>query len=121
MNEQDQEGTTLEDRVNDRLTDLGIAITDLRRPRKLLDIAAIRAFLAQVVTQYEQTAPTVSRWADELYIRLGEDLSCVRVVELVTAAALFEEGQWEHPNFAASRIYHLMESLGQDVTGHAGF
>lgn len=79
MNEQEQAGTPLEDRVNARLADLGIAITDLRCPRKLLDSAAIQAFLAQVVTQYEQTAPMVSRWANTLYIRLDEDLSSVRV------------------------------------------
>ena len=87
----------------------------------LMDIKAIRKYLSHIVVQYEITAPTVSRWADDLYIRLNEDLYNVRVIEIVQAQLLLEEGAWEHPNFAANKIYKLMHELGQDTTGHAGY
>ena len=87
----------------------------------MIDIKVIRKFLETVVFQYEKSASTVSGWADDLYIRLGEDTSSVRVNELITAQSLLQEGQWENPNYAANRIYHLMDSLGQDTTGHLGF
>lgn len=85
------------------------------------NIKEIRAFLALVVVQYLPSAPTVSDWANDLYIRLAEKMDEVRLVEIVTAQMLLEEGQWLHPNFAANRIYHLMNRLGQDTTGHIGY
>ena len=87
----------------------------------MINLKALRDFLARVVMQYEKSAPTVSRWADDLYIRVGEDIRSIQLVELLQAQALLENGQWEQPNYAANRIYKLMDSLGQDVTGHAGF
>ena len=86
-----------------------------------IDIIAIRQFLAEVVMHYEHSAPTVSRWADDLYIRLGEDVSGVRVSEIVTAGKLTINEQWALPNWAANIIYKQMDALGQDTTGHAGF
>ena len=87
----------------------------------MIDIIAIRQFLAEIVFHYETSAPTVSRWADDLYIRLGEDVSGVRVSEIVTAQKLTIDGQWALPTYAANMIYHAMDALGQDTTGHAGF
>lgn len=87
----------------------------------MLDIEEIRLFLVSVEAHYEKSAPTVSRWADDLYIRLGDDLSSVRVIELLHAQALYQDEEWQHPNYAANRIYKLMHELGQDTTGHAGF
>ncbi len=89
--------------------------------RPLIDLDAISQHLTAVVMQYELSAPTVSQWADTLYMTMQEDVGKVTLREVLTASALLEEGKWEHPNMAASRIYHLMESLGQDTTGHAGF
>jgi len=87
----------------------------------MIDLEAIQAFLARVVAHYEKTAPTVSRWADDLYTRLNEDSYSVRLVEVMQAQALLEEGRWERADFAANRVYKLMNALGQDTTGHAGY
>ena len=45
----------------------------------------------------------------------------VRMIEFEAALSLFEEGKWELPGFAANQIFHLMNELKQDTTGHAGF
>ena len=87
----------------------------------MIDLEAIQAFLVHVVAHYEKTAPTVSRWADDLYTRLSDDPYSVRLVEVMQAQALLESDVWEHPNLAANRVYKLMTALGQDTTGHAGY
>lgn len=87
----------------------------------LIDVKAIQQFLAEVVRHYETSAPTVSRWADDLYIRLNEDIYSVTFGEVLRAQTLRENGIWEHPNFAANRVFHLMTVLKQDTTGYAGF
>ncbi len=79
------------------------------------------AFLTEVCEHYEKTAPTVCAYANDLYIRIGERTDHVRLSELSCVAKLREDGLWEHPNFAANRIYHLMARLGMDVTRQAGF
>ena len=87
----------------------------------MIDIEAIQAFLVRVVAQYEKTAPTVSRWADDLHTRLSDDPYSVRLVEVMQAQALLENDVWERADFAANRVYKLMSALGQDTTGHAGY
>ncbi len=86
-----------------------------------IDIKSSHKFLEVVVRQYEKSAPTVSRWADDLYIRLHDDIRHVLLIELITAQSLLEENTWVHPHLAANRIYKLMEEPGQDTTGHAGY
>lgn len=84
----------------------------------------IRHFLENVVKYYEQSSPTVSFWANDLYIRLDEELDDVRLSEVLTAQSLNKEGAidgWMEPSLAANTIYKLMNRLGQDTTGHAGF
>ncbi len=88
-----------------------------------MDWELIDGMAKDVVYHYEKTAPTVSRWADELYMRLNEDPAHVRVAELMLLEDLWPETGKEpvHPNIAANRVYKMMHRLGQDTTGHAGF
>lgn len=87
----------------------------------IFDFDAAARALEALVFLYEQSAPTVSRWADGLYRRLHGDeegevlLSEVRAVEELAGlgGAL--------PNQAANVVFKLMRRLGQDTTGHAGF
>ena len=78
-------------------------------------------FLTDAVVHYEKSAPLVSGYLDELYIRIGEKPDDVRLSELAAVSALLDGGQWEQPNYAANRIYKLACRLGRDVTGWAGF
>jgi hypothetical protein len=87
----------------------------------LIDFDAIGRLLAEAVAHYGWSAPTVAAYLDGLYVRLREDPDHVALSELVALARLKEEGQWEHPNFAANRVYHLMRRLGMDASGHVGF
>lgn len=86
-----------------------------------LDVEAIRKYLESVVVQYEKSAPAVSQWADNLYIRLHEDVYNVRIAEILQAQMLHADDCWEHANFAQNRIYKLMDTLGQDTTGMNDF
>ncbi len=92
-----------------------------KEARPLIDLDAISKHLSMVATHYERTAPTVSHWADTLFMTMQEDVGNVTLREIITASALLEEGQWEQPSFAANRIYKLMENMHKDATGYAGF
>lgn len=84
----------------------------------------IDGMLVDAVSHYAKSAPTVSRWANDLYERLRDDPDHVRVGELHVIEDLWGGGSeptWMHPNTAANRVYKLMSRLGQDTTGHAGF
>lgn len=94
---------------------------DPQSTQPLIDLGAIATYLIHVVQQYETSAPTVSAWADALYITLSEDPGKATVRELLTAQDLCEAGIWEHPKLAANRIYKLMHAMGKDTTGQLGF
>lgn len=79
--------------------------------REQLDAAATK-----VCALYEKTAPTVSEWADWLYSAPDADVTLYDLFTLQTIAN--EEPQ---ANYAANRIYHLMERKGLPTIGHAGF
>jgi hypothetical protein len=89
--------------------------------RKCLDTDAIEGFLAEAVEHYATSAPTVADHLDDLYMRFKGDGSEVTLLELVGVLRLREEGEWEHPNYAANRIYKLRDRLGMDTTGQVGF
>lgn len=82
---------------------------------------AIRSRLEEIAEYYDKMAPTVCDWANGLYARLGDEPDNVRLSELVAVEWFREAGQWENPNVAANRIYKLMNRLGQNTEGHAGF
>lgn len=81
----------------------------------------VQANLTEIANHYEHSAPTVTTWANDLYIRLGESLDKVTVLEIMAVDQFRESDQWEPSSFAANRVYKLMNRLGQDTTGHAGF
>lgn len=84
----------------------------------LFDYEATRTHLEQAVAHYKKTAPAYFiQYLDGLYVRLYEKPESVSVLEVVTVGRLLEEGEWEHPNYAVNRLYHMMDRLGMDTTG----
>lgn len=92
-------------------------------PKPMLDFDAIRDALSRVVEHYEKTAPVVSGWADDVYIRLNGQADKVVVSELMFAQRLIgQDGEdWMRSDYAANQLYHLLHRLGRDTTGMAGF
>lgn len=85
------------------------------------DIVIFREFLEKLVKQYENTAPTVAQYCDDLYIRVG-DRAPVNLEEIIVVTRLLVEPErFESPNIAANQLYKLQNRLGQDTTGHAGY
>lgn len=82
---------------------------------------AVDAMLCHVSGHYALSAPVVSDWADDLYRRINRDTNGVALSEVCFAARLFMNEQWMHPNYAANQLYKLLNSLGRDTTGMAGF
>lgn len=78
-------------------------------------------FLEDACKHYEKSAPTVEKYLNELYIRIDEMKTPVDLKEIRFVQRLKECGQWLHPNYAANQLYHLMDDLGMDTTGHVGF
>ncbi len=88
---------------------------------KLFDLEAIRAYLQEVVWHFEQSAPHVSQWADDLYIRTVDDWRSITLDELRTAEWLRNEEWWNEPHLAQNTVYHLLDRLGRDTTGFSDF
>jgi hypothetical protein len=86
-----------------------------------LPIAEFLAFCGEAVAHYEKSAPAVADYVDDLFIRINSKPETVLLVELTAVSALRESGEWEHPNYAANRLYKLANRLGRDTTGLAGF
>jgi hypothetical protein len=88
----------------------------------MLDFKAIEAAIGEVVDRYEKTAPPVSEWADDVYRRL-RDADTIVLSELVLIRDLKgrDGEEWMQPNYAANRVYKLLNRLGRDTTGSAGF
>jgi len=82
---------------------------------------ALRSHLEVAVEHYERSAPVVSRWADDLYIRLDENGDSIIMSEIAFAYRLHEDEGWMDANYAANQLYHLLHRLGRDTTGLAGF
>ena len=77
-------------------------------------------FLADVEKQaeeacihYEKSSPVVSRWADDLYMRLTDDLYSVTMREIRTLDALIDGGIWSGSNLAQNQVYKCLEAQGQ--------
>ena len=86
----------------------------------MFDIRTFGTYLETICTQYAKTAPTVARWADDLYIRTNESRITVTLDEILTALTLGAEG-WYSANYAANMVYKCMERHGQSTTGLASY
>tara|TARA_R110002110_G_scaffold13929_3_gene66118 strand:- start:2886 stop:3134 length:249 start_codon:yes stop_codon:yes gene_type:complete len=72
--------------------------------------------LSELANHYEDSAPTVSNFCNEIF---GMRDSLVTLQDLVLLQQ-FSEEKFE-PNLAANMIYHHQESLGRSTVGHIGF
>lgn len=81
----------------------------------------IRDQLTAICDRYRTLAPTVSVWADDLYIRMNEKPETVVMSELLAVDHLKDGCGWMHGNVAANYVYKLLHRLGRDVSGQAGF
>ena len=87
-----------------------------------IDLDGICRDLTAVAEHYEKSAPTVADWANDLYVRIGDSPDTVTLTELRMVTRMADtDGGWTHPNVAANLVYKLMNRLGRDTTGHAGF
>ena len=80
----------------------------------LIDFPMIRKHLGKVVRHYEQDAPDVSGWADDLYIRMGEDWRGVTLGEIILAQNLFMDEVWMGPAWASNQVYKWQLDQGQE-------
>lgn len=87
----------------------------------MIDVDAITTALEAIVGAYEKSAPTVSEWANDLYIRVNERPEEVRLVEILMVRRIRSGMTWMDPSSAANQVYKLMNRLGQDTRGHFGF
>ena len=91
--------------------------------KTLIEWDAIGKRLTAVCDQYEKTAPTVHAWADDLYVRMTEDVYSVSVAEINLLDWLYDvqTGVWMQANYAANGLYKLLHRMGRDTTGMAGY
>jgi hypothetical protein len=90
----------------------------------IIDFDNLQSTLEKIVHYYDRVspAPTVSNWANDLYIRVSEDIDSIRMVEIMMADRLYSERDgMMNPSEAANQVFKLMNRLGQDTTGHCGY
>lgn len=92
----------------------------LKQPVRLFDWEQFDYLCRSACDFYEKSAPTVTDYVDTLYGRV-HDQKPVQLAEITGITALLDDGQWMQPNYAANYIYHLMQRVGLDTTGQAGF
>jgi hypothetical protein len=78
----------------------------------MIDFEQINEKLTQACIYYEKTAPVVSRWADDLYMRINDNPREVKLGEIIILNQLFGDGGLIPPNYAQNIIYKHLESIG---------
>lgn len=98
----------------------------MRTAFAIYDLDKIDQRLSDIVIEYEESAPVVSRWADGLYRTVHgfdeqREGGKVTLDELSTAQSMYEDGNWATPHVAQNRVYKLFERMGWDTAGMLDF
>lgn len=91
-------------------------------PEQFFSIEKFKKFLEQAVRHYEQSAPRLSAWLEEMYIRLGEEeWKTITLEEIQQIQYLFADNQWLAAEWAQNNIYRMLNRQGKNTTKIAGF
>lgn len=91
-------------------------------PEQFLSVEKFKKFLEEAVKHYAQSAPRLSTWLDEMYIRLGEeDWKTITLVEIQQIQYLHVDDCWLAAEWAQNNIYRMLNRQGKDTTKIAGF
>lgn len=91
-------------------------------PEQFLSVDKFKQFLAEGVKHYEQSAPRLSNWLEEMYIRLGEEgWKTITLEEIQQIQYLYADDCWLAAEWAQNNIYRLLNRMGKDTTKIAGF
>ena len=77
--------------------------------------------LEAVAVCYRVSAPTVGDWCDMLYAAKDDQVTLADIHLLSQINQNIRTMAEVPANTAANQVYHLMNRLGRDTTGHAGF
>lgn len=87
-------------------------------PELFLSVEKFKKFLELAVHHYQQSAPRLSEWLDEMYIRLGEEAwKTITLEEIQQIQYLYADDCWLNPYNAQNNIYRLLNRIGKDTTG----
>ena len=88
----------------------------------MINFDRLNQTITNCCNHYEKSAPIVSRWLDQLYVRIDETPENVVLTELMFVVRLENsEGIRLDPNSATNQLYHLQDRLSQDTTGNIGY
>ena len=79
----------------------------------MIDYELINDNLTKVCIHYEKSSPVVSRWADDLYMRINDNPREVKLGEIIILNQLFGDGGLIPANYAQNIIYKHLETLGK--------
>jgi hypothetical protein len=85
----------------------------------VFDLDAVPDLLTEGCGHYEQTAPAVCDYLNDLYMRCDNTADSVVLSELIFLRKLAGgpgEG-WMHPGHAQNALFHLLDRLGRSTTG----
>ena len=79
----------------------------------MIDYDLIDKNIILVCTAFERTAPVVSRWADDLYMRIHDNPREALLGEIITIQALIADGSLLQANYAQNVVYKWLENNSQ--------
>lgn len=91
-------------------------------PEHFFSVEKCKTFLAEAVQHYAESAPRLSTWLEEMYIRLGEEgWKTITLEEIQQIQYLYVDDCWLAAEWAQNNIYRLLNRQGKDTTKIAGF
>ncbi len=83
----------------------------------MINLDTIQSELSKICAYYEKSAPAVSQWADDLYMRLSDNPHIVLLGEIMIINHLYSDNGFVHPSFAQNTVYHLLDRLQLNTFG----
>lgn len=87
-------------------------------PELFFSVEKFKKFLEQAVKHYQQSAPRLAEWLDDMYIRLGEDeWKTIALEEIQQIQYLYADDCWLGAEWAQNNIYRMLNRQGKDTAG----
>lgn len=93
----------------------------MREKMTLFDFDKSIDFLTRAVAFYQDSAPVVSDYLNDLYVRLQDDFESISLLEVRTLEMLNDADELANPHYATNLVYKMLQRLNRDVVGVSDF
>ena len=80
----------------------------------MFDIRLVENMIEDACAHYAESAPLLSEYLDELYMRVMDKPESVSLFEIMTVSSLSADGSYKNANYAQNTYYKMLDILGRD-------